>query len=315
LLSVTRIWDNAEHNALTDLIRYKNKWFCTFRESDAHVYGRDGAIRILSSPDGIVWSHESLLVKEGVDLRDPKLSVTPYGRLMLLVGGISYQETNYISRHPLVAFSEDGSAWGEFHDILQPHEWLWRLTWFEGKGYGVSYSFSDPQNWKKKWNVKLFSTDDGLKYQQIVQWEIPGHPNETTLRFDNSGKMIALVRREGKGERKAWIGTSIAPYTDWYWNETNHHIGGPNFLILPNGKMLAAGRVDQRTPYGYYEKTALLDMTEKDLYPIFYLPSGGVDCSYPGMVYDQELLWVSYYSSHEEKTAIYFAKLKQVIVA
>ena len=39
------------------------------------------------------------------------------------------------------------------------------------------------------------------------------------------------------------------------------------------------------------------------------LPSGG-DTSYAGMVLHDDLLWISYYSSHEEKTCIYLAKVK-----
>ena len=38
------------------------------------------------------------------------------------------------------------------------------------------------------------------------------------------------------------------------------------------------------------------------------LPSGG-DTSYPGMVYHEGLLWVSYYASHEGKTSIYLARV------
>ena len=39
------------------------------------------------------------------------------------------------------------------------------------------------------------------------------------------------------------------------------------------------------------------------------LPSGG-DTSYAGMVWHDGLLWIAYYSSHEEKTSIYLAKVK-----
>jgi len=38
------------------------------------------------------------------------------------------------------------------------------------------------------------------------------------------------------------------------------------------------------------------------------LPSGG-DTSYPGLLWHEERLWVSYYSSHEGKTSIYLAVL------
>ena len=43
--------------------------------------------------------------------------------------------------------------------------------------------------------------------------------------------------------------------------------------------------------------------------PLLRLPSGG-DTSYPGMVWHNDQLWISYYSSHEEKTSIYLAKVR-----
>ena len=36
----------------------------------------------------------------------------------------------------------------------------------------------------------------------------------------------------------------------------------------------------------------------------------GGDCSYPGLVFHEGLLYMSYYSSHEGKTSIYLAKIK-----
>ena len=56
LISVQKIWDRAPHNAMTDLIRYKERWFCAFRESDLHVYGAEGQIRLVTSPDGMSWT-------------------------------------------------------------------------------------------------------------------------------------------------------------------------------------------------------------------------------------------------------------------
>ena len=45
-----------------------------------------------------------------------------------------------------------------------------------------------------------------------------------------------------------------------------------------------------------------------DLTKLVTLPSEG-DCSYPGMVIKDNILYVSYYSTHEGKTAIYFTKI------
>jgi hypothetical protein len=52
----------------------------------------------------------------------------------------------------------------------------------------------------------------------------------------------------------------------------------------------------------------LARMTRTSYEPVLTLPSGG-DCSYPGMVWHDDRLWISYYSSHEGKTSIYLAKV------
>ena len=57
-------------------------------------------------------------------------------------------------------------------------------------------------------------------------------------------------------------------------------------------------------------KTALGLLTLDGRYePALTLPSGG-DTSYPGMVWQDGLLWVSCYASHEGRTAIYLARVK-----
>jgi hypothetical protein len=82
LVSVKRIWDGGAHNAFTDLIRWRNRWYCTFREGDDHV-GGNGRIRVLSSADGGTWTSTALVGEAAIDLRDPKLSITPDGGLMM----------------------------------------------------------------------------------------------------------------------------------------------------------------------------------------------------------------------------------------
>ena len=59
IVDVARIWDGGAHNAFTDLIRWRDRWYCTFREGDDHV-GGDGRIRVLVSVDGDSYyaSHE-----------------------------------------------------------------------------------------------------------------------------------------------------------------------------------------------------------------------------------------------------------------
>lgn len=64
LVSVEKIWDKGSHNAFTDLIRWHDTWYCTFRESEAHV-GGNGKLRVLESGDGKTWKSAALIAEEG----------------------------------------------------------------------------------------------------------------------------------------------------------------------------------------------------------------------------------------------------------
>lgn len=309
LISCTKIWDAEPHCAMTDLIHYHGIWFCTFRESDMHVYGKDGVIRIIQSKDGVSWSTAAEFKEPGSDFRDPKLTVAPDGSLMLLIGVTIYRDKKYVSRQSRVAFSKDGLSWSPLKEVLTPHEWLWRVTWHKGIAYGVSYRASNLDKPKEEWLIKIFKSHNGIDYELLTQWNIHGYPSETTLHFLENGKMIALVRRDKKNDDHVWIGTSESPYLDWKWKDGHHYLGGPNFIILPDETMWAGGRIVETTPYGVFEKTCLAQMTEEAIKPVLILPSGGEDTSYPGLVYKDGVIWMSYYSSHEGTTAIYLAQI------
>ncbi len=304
LVSAGKIWDEAPHNAFTSLARFGGEWFCTFREGDNHV-GTDGRVRVIVSEDGATWESAVLLAEEGIDLRDPKLCVTPENRLMLVMGGSVYDGRTLVGRQPRVAFSSDGREWSAPARVLSDGHWLWRVTWHKGRAYGVSYARAMPETEGGAWQLHLVASDNGVDYSTVALLAVPDRPNETTLRFTEAGEMIALVRREA-GTKHAWIGTSTPPYTEWSWKETGQQVGGPDFILLPDGRMVAGTR-----RYGGPDgsKTMLWRMTREGLEPLLELPSGG-DTSYPGLVWHEGLLWVSYYASHEGKTSIYLAKVR-----
>jgi hypothetical protein len=310
LISVERIWERAPHNAFTDLVAFNGKLYCTFREGSGHVPGKEGTngtIRIIVSDDGQNWRSVALLAEEHVDLRDPKLSVTPEGRFMLLIGGSYYEGETLGVRHTRVSFSDrTGTRFSVPKPIVvdakikTEADWLWRVTWHQGVGYGVIY-----QSGGDEYKAHLVSTRDGVQYKHVTTFAITGRPNETTLRFTADGEMIAWVRRERESQN-GFIGTSRAPYKDWSWKEQNVRLGGPNFVVLPNGKLIGAtrGHLPERKANTY------LAWLNRDgtMTPIVTLPSGG-DTSYAGMVLRDNQLLVSYYASHEGKSAIYLATL------
>ena len=309
LVSVNKIWDGAPHNAFTDLTRFGDRWFCTFRESEGHVRG-NGSIRVITSADGERWESAALLSEEGIDLRDPKFSITPDGHLMMVLGGSIYENKALKERQPRVAFSKDGHTWTAPQRVLAKGDWLWRVTWHKGRAYGITYHISGERASTNEWTVTLVASDDGVAFRPVATLAVTNRPNESTLRFLPNADCVALVRREGLApnlDKEAWIGSSRPPYKDWHWHSAGMSVGGPNFLVLPSGALVASGR--QSNPKPASAKTFVGGMTLESVKAELILPSGG-DCSYPGLVWHDGLLWVSYYSSHEPKTSIYLAKVR-----
>ena len=137
ILSLRKIWGQAPHSAFTDLLRHENRWWCTFREAPDHG-ASIGTLRVLCSADGENWESAAALEEQGVDLRDPKLSIMPDGRFMLIAGGSIYAGTEYRTRAPRVSFSADGRSWTPPRKLLAEDHWLWRVTWHKGRAYSVS---------------------------------------------------------------------------------------------------------------------------------------------------------------------------------
>ena len=307
------IWDH-EYSAFPSIVRYQDAVYVSFREGESHIFDENGKAagrtRILRSTDGKRWESVALLSKEGYDLRDPKLSVTADGRLMVIQGGSVYVDKNLIKRIPQVSFSSDGMSFSEPEPVDYPipggFAWFWRMTWHEGSGYTVSYGEPDDGR------LELLKTSDGLHFEKISDIELGGFPNETTVRFLPDGKMVLLIRRE-KEDRNAYIGISEAPFTDWELKPLPIRIGGPELAVLPDGTLIAGGR-------SYFEdgdtKTCLWKgSTPEDLKLWKTLPSGG-DNSYPGFLVENGELVVVYYSSHEltrpdgrPRAGIYLARI------
>ncbi len=290
------IWDH-EYSAFPSILRYKDALYVSFREGASHIFDENGIAagktRILRSADGKHWESVALLSKEGYDLRDPKLSVTADGRLMVLQGGSVYVDKKLQKQIPQVSFSSDGLSFSNPEPVDYPvsdgFAWFWRMTWNEGTGYTVSYGRHGENS------LELLKTSDGLHYEKITDIELGGFPNETTARFLPDGRMVLLIRRDQE-DRKACLGISEPPYTDWKLRPLPFQIGGPEMAVMPDGSLLVGGRA-------YFEggetKTCLWRGTVDGDFELWKtLPSGG-DNSYPGFLLEGDKLTVVYYSSHE----------------
>ena len=298
LVEVRKIWDKAPHNAFTDLVRFKDEWFCVFREGKNHV-SPDGALRVIASKDGKEWRSTALLTSDDSDLRDAKINVTPDGRLMLSGAEAMHDRSKY-THQSLNWFSRDGRKWSKSHKVGQHDFWLWRTTWHKGKAFGFGYGTN-----KKSRSIRLYRSETGSKFDVIVKNAFDKGPsNETSIVFLPDETALCLLRRDNL-PNTAQLGRSKPPYLEWAWKDLGVRIGGPHFIRLPDGRFVAAVR-----RYDGVVRTSLhwLDPEEATLTEFLKLPSRG-DTSYAGLVWHEGMLWVSYYSSHEGKTSIYLAKV------
>ncbi|MEV4495984.1 exo-alpha-sialidase [Micromonospora arborensis] len=294
--AVRRIGDSAPHSAFTDLVRYAGTWFCAFREARTHL-SDDGVIRVLTSADGRTWTSAATIHQAGADLRDPRFVPRPDGRLQLLAAAAIGETSKTFQT--VTWISADGYDWGDPTPVGEPGVWVWRAAWHDDAMYGVGYATRAPRF------ARLYRSADGVDLEPWVPTLFEGgYPNESGLVFDPDGTAFCLLRRDGD-DGSAQLGRARPPYREWRWSDLGVQVGGPALLRLPDGSLLAGVRLLDGAV-----RTAIcaVDPERGELTELVALPSGG-DTSYPGLVWHDDLLWVSYYSSHEERTCVYLAEV------
>ena len=301
---VAKIWSRAPHNAFTDLIRFRDSWVCALRESSGHI-ADDGHVRIIRSDDGTGWTSVADIPcpEPSQDLRDPKLSLTSDGRLMLTAAAFRPVCQTFSF------FSADGATWSAGNKIGPPGLWLWRTVWQDGYAYNFGRSEVEEDRF-----LQLFRSTDGVDFQPHGDRQFRGvYANETAPIFLPDGTCLTLLRRDSDPPT-AQLGMAKPPYESWNWRDLGVRIGGPALVQLPDGRLLAVVRL-----YDEPRRTALcwLDAERATLTEFPTLPSRG-DTSYAGLVMHENSLWISYYSTDEaaegevevrERTSIYLARI------
>ncbi|MFA7084567.1 MAG: hypothetical protein WC141_08545 [Arcobacteraceae bacterium] len=302
LITAEKIWDKAPHNAFTDLIWFEGHFYCAFREADHHM-SYEGKLRVIRSPDANSWELVALMSWENGDVRDAKLSITPKNELMLN-GGIRFENSiDGFNLQSVTWLSKDGKNWSKPYTSEEDlGTWRWSVTWNKEVAYSFSYTGKDQHGC-------LYRSYEGKSWEIVkkeVYPDVESYGNETSLLFLENNDAYCLLRRD-KQSATAMLGYSKPPYTNWQWSDLGVRIGGPKMLAINNKYFLAAvrlyGKEDARTSLCW------IDSEKTTLEEALVLPSGG-DCSYAGMIEHDDFIWVSYYSSHEEKTSIYLAKVE-----
>jgi len=320
--NVRRVFHNGEHNAFTDLIRFKGKFYLTFRSCpDGHMVHPTSSIIILSSTDASQWKQMHRFSVARRDTRDPHFLAFKE-RLFVYTGTWYSGETTLrredydLNKHlGYAVWSEDGANW---HGPIMLEgtfgHYIWKANTFDGKAYLCGRrkrNFAIPPRGEGSLvESAMLESDDGLIWRtRTLFQEVNG--DETAFQFEADGSIIAISRR---GRDKAQVLRSRWPYTQWERKDLDRYIGGP-LLAVWGGRYVVGGRKNAGDR-GY--KTSMCWLVGDQLHEFAELPSGG-DNSYPGFVeLSPSRAIMSWYSSHERDangkaiTAIYMADLEIV---
>ena len=319
--NIRRVFHNGEHNAFTDLVRFKGQLYLCFRSCpDGHmVFNTASVIIMRSADDGATWQQVHRFGVKDRDTRDPHFLVF---KDQLLVytgtwwsgpGKIEPKEYDMNKMLGFAVFSDDGTKWSE-PEMLEGTFglYIWRAAAFGGKaflcgrrkpGYDIG-----PKGEGSRVQSLMLESDDGLVWKKRAYFN-ETNGDETAFLFENDGSVLAIGRHGGGKE--AFLIRSKPPYTEWDRKSLDRSVGGP--LVVKWGDQVIVG--GRKTTKEKGAKTSLCWLVGDELKEFAELPSGG-DNSYPGFV---ELTptkgLVSWYSSHEKDesgktiTAIYMAEL------
>jgi hypothetical protein len=317
--SVRQVFNDGNHNAFTDLQRFNNSYYLTFRSSpDGHMLFTSSSIVVLRSTDTVNWQEVFRFNVPARDVRDPHFLVFDQ-KLFVYTGAwlVDPNDPKYLDMNDHLGFcawSEDGTDWHGPRLLEGTHgHYIWRAAAHGESAYligrrvhnfaAVADKTTEPEE-TESW---LLQSRDGFNWLPagLIQ---PRFGDETAVLFEADGSALAVARSMGR--RPAQLCRAQPPYAQWSLANLDRPIGGP-LLAKWGDRYLVGGRktVDRRG------KTALYWLVEDRLEEVAELPSGG-DTSYPGFIaLSEEKGLLSYYSSHEGSgsslapSAIYLANL------
>ncbi|MDZ4406035.1 sialidase family protein [Prosthecobacter sp.] len=318
--NIRRVFHNGEHNAFTDLVRFKGQLYLCFRSCpNGHMVFNTASVIIMRSTDeGATWTQVHRFSVKDRDTRDPHF-LDFNGQLFLYTGtwwtGSGLLDRKDYDMNKQLGFavsSPDGTKWSD-PTLLEGTfgYYIWRAATCDGKAYlcgrrKANFAVSVMGERGHNQSIMLES-DDGIIFRHRAYFQESGG-NETAFFFEKDGSVLALDRNGGGN---SMLASSKPPYTDWNRRPLDRFVGGP-LLVKWSDHILVGGR-NQTKDRG--PKTSLGWLVGDKFHEFAELPSGG-DNSYPGFI---ELSptkgLISWYSSHEKDeasktiTAIYLAEL------
>ena len=300
------------HNENTDLAVFGGATYLVHRTATSQILGPNSSLRVSRSEDhGKTWRVLAVLpAVDGRDLRDPsfyeidgKLALKALTRLP--VNSLRDADVDTVA---VGAVSPDGgTTWSPLAPIGPPSWSFWRIR---DDARGVHYTAAYEDGDKR---VVLFSSVDGTRWTAGAQ--IYGNaddtPLETELVFMPSGKLLALVRMDGKteelfgnvGRLRTKVCWAAPPFSSWDCSRELRGVrldgpvawfhGARLFVVARKHFIEPANR--KRT--SLYELTGDFDGGDLAIVERGELPSAG-DTAYAGVApIDRDRVLVTWYSS------------------
>lgn len=302
-------WNEAPHNAFTDLIKFQNVYYCAFREASGHD-SLDGKIRVIRSFDSQKWEAFTLILPQtGEDFRDAHFYVDNDDVLSV---AIHSRFRNGVAKNHF--YKLNNGQFEQFPNPLTDNDyWLWNFAVYKNQLYSIGYNikqvcFSSASSQKLK--IALFqSTNPGFTdftSNISTNWITDDFlcPSEASFVFTPDSSLIAIIR-DGATQGASHIGVSKYPYNNWTWQQFPYFVRGPKLVLLPDGKIFLGAGSMVNYNNTYY---AILNPNTFEVEKLRVFPSGG-DNGYPGVIIEGNTALISYYSSHEGNARVYIERI------
>jgi hypothetical protein len=256
------------------LVRFKGHWYCGFREAYNHNNHPSGRGRIIRSADGEHWDSVALFTWDGGDVREPKLSITAEGWLMMNTS------VYFVSKEPRVA-GQHGTPLAyipqEAREELNRPDLYYQLdapgipasdteasvaqqsmTWLSADGTCWSSAYACPTGvntwrWDVTWHNGmgysvayagkdtagvLYRTRDGKNWRALKDNFLPGESSsEGGLAFGADNTAYCLLR--GSSRTRVFLGIGKPPYyQEWEWKQPTVDYGPEHGGLRPVDEML-----------------------------------------------------------------------------
>ena len=306
LVEAKKIWECETSVSMTDLVRFKDAWYCVFHDRPKDSPSK--TLRVITSADGLKWeSAADVPFRRGSrSLPDPRLTVTNKNELMLVATG-ELPDIGHTNQ-PYSWTSKDGNNWETPKRFGARNYRVQSVRSHNGE----EYSFSRGCICGSYDTVKIHRGGGGKIYEETLSFS----PGWGSLVFTRDVAYCILAPsasyriRDGKYHvHKApngLVSSSKPPFNDLSdWKDLGVRIAHPNAIRLFDGRIIASvGLFDKK------ERTSLcwFDRKAGKLREVLELPVGR--SAHVGLASHDGHLWISYHKPHEEKSHVYLAKVK-----